>query len=187
MSKSRRYALRCALLFPCRSVNRVVVITANEACARILQDSPRLGLTSHRTRRSGPVRPPPGSGERRPRAQNLPTEYLNDVKTMHEKGGRGSTGWRRRLPPPRTPRGVAGRRGRRGVSRGSLCGMPPPATPGADQGRAKLTEPRHGHCSQAERGLHVLSLQVRSTALAHHFGWSSEIAPLQLRAVPMKV
>eukprot|EP00932_Pfiesteria_piscicida_P004715 SRR837773.1462.p1 GENE.SRR837773.1462~~SRR837773.1462.p1 ORF type:complete len:408 (-),score=197.88 SRR837773.1462:73-1296(-) len=28
------------------------------------------------------------------RAQNLPQEYLEDVKAMHERGGRGSTGWR---------------------------------------------------------------------------------------------
>jgi len=28
------------------------------------------------------------------RAQNLPMEYLEEVKQMHEKGGRGSTGWR---------------------------------------------------------------------------------------------
>jgi phenylalanyl-tRNA synthetase alpha chain len=28
------------------------------------------------------------------RAQNLPAEYLQDVKEMHEKGGKGSIGWR---------------------------------------------------------------------------------------------
>merc|ERR1719491_2242238 len=28
------------------------------------------------------------------RAQNLPQQYLEDVKNMHEKGGRGSIGWR---------------------------------------------------------------------------------------------
>lgn len=28
------------------------------------------------------------------RAQNLPQDYMEDVKTMHEKGGRGSIGWR---------------------------------------------------------------------------------------------
>mmetsp|Transcript_91115 Transcript_91115/g.235304 ORF Transcript_91115/g.235304 Transcript_91115/m.235304 type:complete len:496 (-) Transcript_91115:48-1535(-) len=28
------------------------------------------------------------------RAQDLPAGYLDDVKTMHEKGGRGSTGWK---------------------------------------------------------------------------------------------
>lgn len=28
------------------------------------------------------------------RAQNLPQDYLEDVKAMHERGGRGSTGWR---------------------------------------------------------------------------------------------
>jgi len=28
------------------------------------------------------------------KAQNLPEQYMEDVKAMHEKGGRGSTGWR---------------------------------------------------------------------------------------------